>query len=134
MAIGACKMTRERVHVVFGQILSGLIPDDCHHFLLNKEEAMDMEHIEIQLEEAKNIQRAGFMSMQHYREHKDKVIGGFVMFGDLFTMNLGYALNEANTEDSLKILRYWNQKCEQHAIMYKSFLAIEKAEKEQTSA
>jgi hypothetical protein len=90
---------------------------------------MDMEHIEIQLEEAQKLQRFGFMSMQHYQEHKEHVIGGLIMYGDMFVMALGYALKEANVEDSLKIMRYWAQTCEQNAILYKMFIAKEKAEK-----
>lgn len=90
---------------------------------------MDLEHIEIQLEEAKMLQRFGFMSMQHYQEHREHVYSGMIMFGDLFVMALGYALKEADVENSVRIMRYWNQSCEQHAILYKMFLAKEKAEK-----
>lgn len=90
---------------------------------------VDMEYIEIQLEEAKMLQRFGFMSMQHYQEHREYVYSGMIMFGDHFLMALGYALKEASVGDSIKIMRYWNQTCEQQAIMYKMFLAKEKAEK-----
>lgn len=88
---------------------------------------MDMEEIENSLEETKMLQRFGFMNMQHYKEHKELVCAGLLEFGDLFAQELSTALYRASIDDSLKILRYWNQLCEQHALLYKMYLAKQKS-------
>jgi hypothetical protein len=89
---------------------------------------MDLEVIEISLEEAHKLQRFGFMSLQHYQEHRDDIINGMMMFGDKFIKSLGSALFHAETDDALRIMRYWNHACEQNAILYKSYMAKQKAE------
>lgn len=88
---------------------------------------MTDEEIENQLEETKNLQRFGFMNMAHYEEHKNHVVKGLIKFGGSFAVNLGKTLFVADKTNSLKILRYWNQECEQHAILYKMYLAKEEA-------
>ena len=89
---------------------------------------MDDEEIEKQFAEDVHIQDCGFMNKLHYEEQRAHVIGGLIKYGDMWAMSLGYALNEANVYDSIKVMRYWRPLCEQHAIMYKMFLAKEKAE------
>lgn len=86
-----------------------------------------MEVIEISLEEASKLQRAGFMSLQHYEEYKSCASLGLVMYGDEFQQAIGLALHRSNVDNALKIIRYWNQDCEQHHLLYKMYLAKEKA-------
>ena len=92
------------------------------------ERSMDMEVIEISLEEAHKLQRFGFMSMRHYQEYKDDVVNGLMMFGDEFLKALGGALFHARTDDSLRIMRYWRQDCEQNALLWQCYQAKRKAE------
>lgn len=86
-----------------------------------------MELIEISLEEAHKLQRAGYMSLQHYQDCKATISQGMLMFGDSFLKSLGQALFHAEVDDSLKILRYWGQVCDQHALLYKMFKAKQDA-------
>jgi hypothetical protein len=76
------------------------------------------------------VRKAGFMSYPHYVEHRNHVMNGMIRLGSTFTIALGVALSHAELDDSLKIMRYWNQLCEQHAILYKMMVAKEKAETE----
>jgi len=87
----------------------------------------DDEKIEAQLYDEQTIRDAGFIDKIHYTEYKNEVIHGLLKFGGLFYSTLGQTLLYAGLKDSLKILRYWGQECEQHAIMYKMYLAKEKA-------
>jgi len=87
-----------------------------------------MEVIEISLEEAHKLQRAGFTTLQHYQQHKSAVVHGLIMFGDEFLGALGAALDKAPAADSIKIMRYWHQDCEQNALLYKMYQAKIKAE------
>ena len=84
---------------------------------------MDMEQVEKQLEDDVHVKNSGYLNMSHYKRHRKDVIGGLIQFGDHFAMSLGYTLNEANLYDSIKIMRYWNGLCEQHAILQRMSLA-----------
>jgi hypothetical protein len=88
---------------------------------------LDMEKVEIDIEDQKIIQEAGFMNRQHYDEHKSHVVAGLVKLGSTFSIALGHCLDIADLRNSLKILRYWNHLCEQHALFYKMYLAEEEA-------
>lgn len=89
---------------------------------------MDLEKVDNDLYEAKRIQQAGWVTMESYIEFKSQAATGLQMFGDVFLQRLGLALDAALTDDALKIMRYWHQACEQHQIIYKMYLAKEKAE------
>jgi hypothetical protein len=91
------------------------------------------EELEIRLEEAAKLQRFGFMNLKHYEEHKEHASTGLIKFGDGFEIALGIALQHAQMDDSLKILRYWNHRCEQYAILHKIYLAKEKIRNENTA-
>ena len=86
---------------------------------------MDLEKIEQELEDDLHIRNSGYLSRSHFEDHRNHVIGGLILFGDLFAMALGYALKEAGLNDSMKIMRYWNNMCEQHAILLKASKAKE---------
>ncbi len=88
---------------------------------------VDMETIEISLEHASKLQRMGFMDIWHYETFKSNAAVGLLKFGDKFLKALGAALMEANMDDSIRILRYWGQECQQHSILYKMYLAKEQA-------
>ena len=88
---------------------------------------MDDEAIEISLQNAKKLQQMGFMDVWHYETFKSHAATGLVKFGDPFQKALGEALMNAFLDDSIKILRYWAQECEQHSLLYKMYLAKEKA-------
>lgn len=88
---------------------------------------LDIEQIEIDLEDQKLISEAGFMNMQHYLEHKNAVKQGLITLGSTFSIALGHCLGVADLRNSIKILRYWNHLCEQHAILYKMHVAKESA-------
>lgn len=95
---------------------------------------LDMEQVEIALEEQRILDQAGFMNMDHYIEHKSHVVGGLVTLGSTFSIALGVCLEKADLRNSLKILRYWNHLCEQHAILYKMHLAKDLVGEEAKSA
>jgi len=80
---------------------------------------MDMEHVEEVLSKERQIKNAGYISIEHYERFRNEVIDGLLYFADPFGRALGWALNEANLDDSLKILRYWNQLCQQTAIVHR---------------
>ena len=81
---------------------------------------MDEEQVENHLQEDLHIKNSGYLDRKHYESHREHVIAGLCLYGDLFAAALGYALKEADLNDSLKIMRYWNHLCEQHAILYKA--------------
>jgi hypothetical protein len=89
--------------------------------------SLDMEVVEIELEDAHKMQRAGFITLEHYQTFKYNVSNGMLKFGDCFTRPLGEALKHANLDDCLKIMRYWTQLCDQYALLYKMYLAKEAA-------
>jgi len=86
---------------------------------------VDDESIEVELEHLKLVRDAGFMSMSHYDEHKGNVVQGLTTLGSTFSIALGHALAVAELRNSLKILRYWNHLCEQHALLYRMVIAKE---------
>lgn len=88
----------------------------------------DMEKIENDIEPLKLVSDAGFMSMDHYNEHKSHVVSGLVNLGSPFDVALGLALDKADLRNSIKILRYWNHICEQYALFYTMHLAVKKKE------
>lgn len=90
-------------------------------------EAMDNEE-DSQSDVNRKLQLMGFMNLKHCEEYRDHVICGLRMFGDLFSKKLGDALDLADLDDSIKIMRYWSQLCENSALMYRMLLAKEKAE------
>lgn len=89
---------------------------------------MDLEDIENDLYESKKLQSLGYMDLNHFCEHRHCVIQGLSRFGDCFAAALGMALNKANVDDSIKIIRYWNHLCETNALMYKMYVAKHKTE------
>lgn len=89
---------------------------------------IDMEKIENKMEEAQQLQRAGFMNMQHYIEYKKSVCYGFMKFGGSFLEALGGTLKFADVSNSIKILRYWRAEAEEHSLVYKMYRAKKRAE------
>ena len=90
---------------------------------------MDMEEIENQIEPRKLLHDAlGFVNVEHYHEFKDHATLGLIRFGNVFHRALGQCLELANTKDAIKIINVWQQECEQHAQLYKIYLAKTKAE------
>lgn len=88
----------------------------------------DMEATENHLEQAKLVQHAGYIDLEHFYDVREKTAAGLLQFGDLFAVSLGRALAVANIDDSLKIMRYWLALCDQHLLLYKMYIAKEKAE------
>lgn len=87
---------------------------------------MNMEEIENLVEDLKLIRESlGFMSVEHLEEFKFNAIQGMHKFGGSFSRALGLALSVADRQNSIKIMRYWNQDCEKYSIMFKMFLAKE---------
>jgi hypothetical protein len=89
---------------------------------------VDDEEIENNLAEENHIRNSGFLDRAHYELHKRYVVGGLGVFGDSFAISLGHTLELADLNDSLKIMRYWNHLCEQHALLFKMKEAKEKVE------
>jgi hypothetical protein len=94
---------------------------------------MDDEEIENKLKDATHLKNSGYMNLQHYEVQKWNVVCGLIKFGNLFAMALGFALFEADLYDSVKIMRYWHQLCEKHALIYKMSQAKEEAERAKRS-
>lgn len=88
------------------------------------------EETENKLEPARKIQAQGFMDLCHFREFQLHASMGMKKYGKNFVESLGLTLSHAGIEDAIKIMRYWPQICEQHALLYKMFLAKEKAKNE----
>lgn len=84
------------------------------------------EEIESKLEEETIIRAAGYLSKDHYTIYREKVMNGLQLYGDNFEKSLGQTLYWANLNDSLKILRYWEQICSKVYILYQMYLAKEK--------
>lgn len=94
---------------------------------------LEMEEIDNTLEKTKMLQRHGFMNIEHYETTKENTVNGLVEFGNNFSVALGKALDWADVTDSLKILRYWEQLCEQHKLLWQMKLAKEQSVKEYNS-
>lgn len=92
---------------------------------------MDDEEIENQLQELKTIQKLGYMDESHFYEHRHIVASGMLKYGGGFIRELGNALFRADRHNSIKILRYWQAECDHHALLYKMYLAKERAKEEQ---
>ncbi len=90
---------------------------------------MDMEDIEIQLEERQNLKDTLGMDLAVYEDFKFRAINGMLKYGDSFTQALGTSLALADQKNSIKIIRYWYQDCENHAHMFRLFLAQKEATK-----
>lgn len=85
---------------------------------METEEGVDLE---------REIQNAGYLSMDSFIDLKYHAYMGLRKFGDPFMHSLGTALMSANLKDAKKLMRYWQQECEQYALLYKMYLAKEKA-------
>lgn len=86
-----------------------------------------MEDIDNQLEVHRIVTALGYMDLKHFQEFRAHAAMGLLNFGDLFARSLGEALRVASTEDSIKIIRYWNAMCEHYVLIYRMYLANEKA-------
>jgi len=89
---------------------------------------LDLEAIENELADVTKIKSLGYMDLEHFYEHRHCIGMGLQQFGDLFTTKLGLALMSANLDDSIKITRYWYSLCESNALLYKMFLAKQRAD------
>ena len=78
-------------------------------------------------------QQSGFIDLKHFEAFKSDTVFGLLRFGDRFLQALGLALKYAFFNDSRKIIRYWHQECEQHALLYKIYIAKLKGEKQDGS-
>lgn len=78
-----------------------------------------MEKIEEEIEDSKRIQEAGFMNLAHMDEYVHHAILGLIEFGDPFEINLGQLLAVSDLNNTLKILRIWQNLCEQHVHLYR---------------
>lgn len=72
-------------------------------------------------------QTLGFNTPEAYEEYRENVKNGFLCFGSPFLKNLGNALHYADLEDSVKIIRTWRSKCEEYSMLYRIFLAKQRA-------
>jgi len=95
---------------------------------------MDMEKIENDLHELQAVKLLGYMSMDHFEEFKFDATEGLIRFGGSFAEALGRTLAHADHLNARKIMRYWLHECEQHAILYRMFIAKQKAEAENDGA
>jgi hypothetical protein len=102
--------------------------DQIHQLFnrLEKEIQMD-EELENLLELEKSIQQAGYVNLRHFEETRYHTYMGLLRFGGSFAKALGEALSHADHNNSKKIMRYWNDLCEQHALIHKMAAAKEKA-------
>ena len=78
-------------------------------------------------ESEKRLTDLGYMDLNHFLEHKYCVSMGLIKFGGSFSRKIGEALMIADRNNALKIMRYWLQDCEHHALLFKMFLAKEKS-------
>ncbi len=85
------------------------------------------EEIENQTDEAKIVHEAGYIDLNHFLEHRYCVAMGLIKFGGSFANALGETLLRSDRDNAMKILRYWNRECEEHGLLYKIFLAKERA-------
>lgn len=72
-------------------------------------------------------QTLGFNTPEAYEEYKENVKNGFLCFGSPFLKSLGNALVYADLNDSVKIIRTWRSKCEEYSMLYRIFLAKQRA-------
>lgn len=91
---------------------------------------MNMEEIENKLDINRIVQAVGFMDMKHFEEFKLHAAMGLKKFGDHFATVLGEALEIASVEDGLKIVRYWHAMCDHYVLLYRMYLAKERAAQE----
>ena len=87
---------------------------------------IDDEEIENSLVDANHIRNSGYLDKAHLERHKRDVMLGLWLFGNRFAVCLGHALDAADLYDSIKIMRYWNNLCEQHALLFRMKQAKEK--------
>jgi hypothetical protein len=86
------------------------------------------EEMEQHIEEQVHIQNTLGLDFNAYEEFKFNATNGLLKFGGSFAQALGTALAVADTKNSTKIMRYWLQECEHHAILFKMFVAKQQAE------
>lgn len=85
----------------------------------------------MEIEEGEDLEReievAGYVSMDHFEECRSNAWMGLIRFGNSFHQILGELLQKADLTNSKKIMRYWEQECTQHAMLYKIYMARELA-------
>ncbi len=79
------------------------------------------------LQSEQRVKDLGYMDLNHFLEHKFCVVNGLNKFGGSFAQKLGDCLAVADRSNAIKIMRYWSNECEQHALLYKIYLAKEKS-------
>ena len=79
-------------------------------------------------DEKPDFKLLGYLDANHFCEHRANASEGLIMFGGSFHKALGYTLFRADLNNAIKLMRVWAQECEMHAILYKAYLAKQKAE------
>lgn len=93
-------------------------------------QAFDDEEIENQLYEAKRLEQSGFMNAEHYKEFKEHAINGSIAFGSPFEKSMGQALFWASFDDQLKLMHTHRNLFLNLSMIYKAYLAKQKAKQE----
>lgn len=77
--------------------------------------------------ELKRIKELGFMNWAHWEEFKKHSYLGLGISEDQFLRNIGMALAFSDFNNSIKLITVFRQECEKYSILYKMYLAKEKA-------
>ena len=89
---------------------------------------IDMEAIENVVSDERKVMQAGYMCYTSFLNRKFEAVEGLIKFGDPFYRSIGRALQYADLNNALKIMRYWRHECDQHALLYQIQQARLKAE------
>ena len=92
------------------------------------------EELEQRLEPTKHVMDSlGMIDLEHFKEFKFNTVSGLVSNNNptTFLWYLGCALFNASDKDAVKIIRVWQNECSQHEMLYRIYLAKQKANSEE---
>jgi hypothetical protein len=85
---------------------------------------MDAEQIEKAIEKSVHVESTmGFMTAEHYSDFKYHAQEGLIRYGGSFAKNLGLALQSADVNNAIKIMKLWFSLCDEHCMLHKIFIA-----------
>ena len=88
---------------------------------------MDNEEIENNSYEANLIKNVLHMDVGQFERYKASAARGFIVFGCSFLYHLGHLLLNADIQNSVKIMNVWAKECNEYDMLYRIYLAKEKA-------
>ena len=88
--------------------------------MLQPEIKIDMEELDTKYENDMIVYNAGYSNYERFLEYKYEVAQGLMKYGSLFGRNLGKALHNADRDNALKILRYWENMCYTYSMMFRA--------------